>query len=126
MLRVTILTPTIAAAVVVAGCSRPVDPVVVGAANPPAGAEKTHGHPHDRGPNGGVVFELGKYHAELTVDHDAKQCQVLVLSPDETNPTPTAVAAAELTLTTTATTTKDGTAVPPVTVTLRPRGGSGL
>src|SRR5262249_53904920 len=45
------------------------------------GKEDDHG-PHGKGPNGGVVFDLGKYHAEFTVDHDKKECTVLVLGQD--------------------------------------------
>ena len=30
-----------------------------------------------------LVFDLGKYHAEFTVDHDKKECTVLVIGADE-------------------------------------------
>ena len=108
-----------AAALVAAGCDQKgSDPT--GANKAPAGKhDKDHGH----GPNGGVVFDLGKYHAEFTVDHPAKSCTVLVLGADEK--TPTAVAATELTLTTKETKTKEGTVVPPMTVKLLPQGAQG-
>jgi hypothetical protein len=73
---------------------------------------------HAPGPNGGVVFDLGSHHAEFTVDHDAKQFKVLVLSADEKGPGP--VAAAELLLRTKETNTADGKVVPPMTVVLQP------
>ena len=44
-------------------------------------------HTHGAGPNGGVVFDLGKYHAEFTVDHHKKECMVLVLGANEKTPT---------------------------------------
>jgi hypothetical protein len=76
-----------------------------------------HG-PHGSGPNGGVVFDLGKYHAEFAVDHPKKECTILVLGDDEK--TPTAVAAKELTLTTKETKTEDGTVVAPMTIKMLP------
>lgn len=74
--------------------------------------------PHGHGPNGGVVFDLGKHHAEFTVDHPKKQCTILILGDDEK--TPTAVAATELVLVIKETATKDGTAVPAMTITMMP------
>jgi hypothetical protein len=75
-------------------------------------------HSHGPGPNGGVVFDLGKYHAEFTVDHPDKGCKILLLGDDEKTPTP--VAAKEFTLTTKETKTKEGTVVPPMTVKMLP------
>src|SRR2546426_608447 len=87
------------AALTVTGCSRKND------TKPPADGKGTAkegrsdaDHVHGEGPNGGVVFDLGKYHAEFTVDHDKKECMVVVLGADEK--TPTAVAVSEFTLTT--------------------------
>lgn len=76
-----------------------------------------HG-PHGTGPNGGVIFDLGKHHAEFTVDHDNETCMILVVGLDEKTPVP--VAADELTLTTKETKTADGTVVASMTVTLLP------
>ena len=84
------------------------------------GGGKADDHAHGAGPNGGVVFDLGKHHAEFTVDHDKKECNVFLLSGDEENPMPTAVAAKEFTLTTKATKTKDGKIIPPMTIKLVP------
>jgi hypothetical protein len=90
----------------------------------PTGNAKTGGdHAHGKGPNGGVVFDLGKYHGEFTVDHDKRECTVLALGQDEKTPTP--VAAKELTLTTKETKTKEGKVVPPMTIKLLPRDESG-
>ena len=86
------------------------------------GAESEE-HPHGQGPNGGVVFDLGKFHAEFTVDHGKKEATVLILGADEK--TPKAVAAKDLTLTIKETKTKEGKAVPAMTVKLLPQGEVG-
>lgn len=80
---------------------------------------KKDDHAHGQGPNGGVVFDLGKHHAEFTVDHDKKECMILVLGDDEK--TPTKVAAKELNLTTKETKTKDAKVVPPMTIKMLPK-----
>ncbi len=87
------------------------------------GGKKEAEHAHGKGPNGGVVFDLGKYHAEFTVDHDKKECMILVLGQDEK--TPTAVAAKELTVTTKETKTKEGKVVPPMTIKMLPKDEAG-
>lgn len=84
-------------------------------ASPKPGPAK---HEHGKGPNGGVVFDLGKYHAEFTVDHDKKQCTILMLGDDEQTVTP--VVAKELKVTTKPTKTKEGKEVPALTITLKP------
>ena len=76
--------------------------------------------PHGEGPNGGVIFDLGKYHAEFTVDHPKKECTVLFVSGEDKNAKPQAVAAKEFTLTTKETKTKEGKVVPPMTIKLLP------
>lgn len=78
------------------------------------------GHSHGSGPNGGVVFDMGKYHAEFTVDHPKKGCTVLFVTGDATDAKRLPVAATELTLTTKETKTEDGTVVAPMTVKLLP------
>jgi hypothetical protein len=83
------------------------------------GGTKEEEHAHGKGPNGGVVFDLGKYHAEFTVDHGKKECTILTLGADEKTPTP--VAAKELTLTTKQTKTEDGKVVPPMTIKMLPK-----
>ena len=120
MLSVGLLVAVLAAT----GCSQP------SGTTPPAkdtGTKKDGGkkddHTHGQGPNGGVVFDLGKYHAEFTVDHDKKECTVLVLGEDEKTPTP--VAAKELTLNTKETKTKEGKVVPPMTIKMLPRDEAG-
>ncbi|MEX0978929.1 MAG: hypothetical protein WDZ48_08770 [Pirellulales bacterium] len=100
------------------GCSKPGDtkPAVNKSGAAEAGA--TTEHSHGTGPNGGVVFDLGKHHAEFTVDHGKQQCTILFLGDDEK--TPTAVTASEFTLTISETKTKDGTKVEPMTITMLP------
>ena len=102
------------------GCSQPVS---APKADPPkASPAATADHaPHGAGPNGGVVFDLGKYHAEFTVDHPAKECTVLFVTGDKTDAEPLPVAAKEFTLSIKETKTADGTVVAPMTITLLPK-----
>jgi hypothetical protein len=82
---------------------------------------KAEGHNHGKGPNGGVVFDLGKYHAEFTVDHPAKECAVLFITGDDKDAKPLFVGATELTLATKETKTADGKVVAPMTIKLVPK-----
>lgn len=82
---------------------------------------KSHGHDHhEPGPNGGTVFDLGKYHVEFTVDHDKKECALLFLGEDDK--TPLAIAAKDLLLTTKPAKGEDGSTVPAMTIKLQPQG----
>ena len=120
MKRATILSlGMLVTSLAAAGCSTQNSPPKTGT----AGDKKDDHTLHGKGPNGGVVFDLGKYHAEFTVDHDKKECTVLILGTDEKTITP--VAAKELTLTTKETKTKDGMVVPPMTVKLMPKDEAG-
>lgn len=116
-------TGLLIAALTVSGCSNDAD-TSNSNGTPPANTEKDggkqEGHgPHGAGPNGGVVFDLGKYHAEFTVDHPNQKCMIVMLGVDEKSPT--AVAASELTLTTKETKTADGTVVAPMTIKMLPQ-----
>ncbi|WP_339684014.1 hypothetical protein [Gimesia maris] len=88
---------------------------------PAAQAEESHAdaHSHGTGPNGGVVFDMGKYHAEFTVDHPKQECTILFLGADEKSAGP--VAAKELTLSIKETKTAEGKVVPPMTVKMLPQ-----
>jgi hypothetical protein len=114
------------AALAVAGCSQPggTTASAKGKGAPTGGGAADHA-PHGEGPNGGVVFDLGKYHAEFTVDHDRKECTVLLIDGDNKGAKPLHVAAKEFTLTTKETKTKEGTAVPPMTIKMLPKDESG-
>lgn len=87
-----------------------------------------HDHAHGIGPNGGVIFDLGKQHAEFTVDHPKKEVTVLFLKDVEgkkESEWPTGpVAAKELTLTTKEAKVREGAdkgkVVAPMTITLKP------
>lgn len=83
-----------------------------------APAAETAGHSHGTGPNGGVVFDLGAYHAEFLVDHPKQECKVVLLGADEKSPA--SAAATELMLITNETKTPDGTSVAPMTIVLSP------
>lgn len=79
----------------------------VGCNKPPATSSKpmikntqssaTDEHVHGPGPHKGTVFDLGKYHAEFTVDHGKKEVVVYILGGDEDTPVP--VTADKLSLT---------------------------
>lgn len=109
-------------ALVLAGCSKSSEtsPAESNHNAPAVGA--TAEHTHGTGPNGGVVFDLGNYHAEFTVDHDKQQCTILFLGDD--GKTPTAVAASEFTLAINEAKTNDGTVVDAMTITMSPAGAS--
>lgn len=109
-------------ALAAAGCSKPGDTKPAANTSGAAKAGATTEHAHGTGPNGGVVFDLGNYHAEFTVDHGKQQCTILFLGDDEK--TPTAVTASEFTLTINETQTKDGTKVEAMTVTMLPEGAA--
>ncbi len=79
-----------------------------------------HGHSHGHGPNGGVIFDLGAYHAEFTVDHPAQKVQVLFVDGDGEKAKALPVAATEFTLNIKETKTADGKVVAPMTITLTP------
>lgn len=100
------------------GCDKPAPPAPAAPATTSAASDG--GHSHGTGPNGGVVFDLGKYHAEFTVDHPKSECTVLIVTGDKTDAKPLPIAAKELTLTTKETKTADGKVVPPMTVKLLP------
>lgn len=112
------------AVLAITGCSGAKDDRAATNQGPSAGtkagsdAHATHVH-HGVGPNGGVVFDLGKHHAEFTVDHAKNQCMIVVLGVDEKSLVP--VAAQDLTLTTKETKTADGTTVPSMTIELLPQ-----
>ncbi len=116
----------LATACVVAGCSPQADTPTADTpqtAAPRASQTAEEGdHTHGTGPNGGVVFDLGKYHAEFTVDHPANQCTVLFIAGEGPDAEPLPVAAEELTLSIKETKVKEGAdtgqVVPPMTITL--------
>ncbi|MDX1964025.1 MAG: hypothetical protein SFX18_12795 [Pirellulales bacterium] len=86
--------------------------------NPAPAPSTSEEHHHGSGPTGGVVFELGSHHAELSVDHEKKECTLLILGSDEKSPL--TIAAKELTLCTKETKTADSAVVAPMTITLYP------
>jgi hypothetical protein len=63
-----------------------------GAATPAAANKeaKTSDHSHGSGPHGGAIADWGggAYHAEFTVDHDAKEVTVYILGSDGKTPAP--------------------------------------
>jgi hypothetical protein len=102
------------------GCDKPAAKPTT--QTPPAENVTRHsaGHVHGAGPNGGAVFDLGKYHAEFTVDHAKSECTVLIVTGDKPDAKSVPVSATELTLTTLETKTADGTVVAPMTIKLLP------
>ncbi|MEM6690840.1 MAG: hypothetical protein AAF664_15510 [Planctomycetota bacterium] len=59
------------------------------------------GHAHGPGPHGGTVADWGggKYHVELTIDHDQEQATIFVLGSDEKTPNPISAESIELAIT---------------------------
>jgi hypothetical protein len=113
----------LAAALAGLGCDKKAEPSKAEAGkggDKKGGGKEDDGHAHGKGPNGGVIFDLGKYHAEFTVDHPKKECTVLFVSGDNKDAKPLPVAATEFTVTTNETKTKEGKVVPPMTITLKP------
>lgn len=110
-------------AFVVTGCSQQADTPKADAPQAKQ-APKGDAHAHGTGPNGGVVFDLGKYHAEFTVDHPANECTVLFIAGDGPDAEPLLVAAEEFTLSIKETKVKEGAdkgkVVPSMTITLNP------
>ena len=103
------------------GCNQPAsEPKATPAPTAATPSPEEHA-PHGAGPNGGVVFDLGKYHAEFTVDHPTKECTVLFVTGDAADAKPLPVAAKEFTLSIKETKTADGTVVAPMTITLSPK-----
>ena len=110
------------AAMVATGCEKKTDPTTK------ATAKEGPDHvAHGNGPNGGVTFDMGKYHAEFTVDHPKKEVTVLFLKsvdgkPEKDWPAET-VAATEFALNIKETKVKEGAdkgkVVPPMTITLK-------
>lgn len=82
--------------------------------------KETDKHTHGKGPNGGVVFDFGKNHGEFTVDHDKKECTLLILGSDEKTIKP--VAAKDLTVNIKATKTKEGKDVPAMEIKMAAQG----
>jgi len=80
------------------GCGSKSSPTPAPGPNQPAEAA---GHSHGKGPHGGVVFDVGAAHTEITVDHPKKEVTLLFLEGDEKKGyTPKAIACKELTMNT--------------------------
>lgn len=109
------------AAIAATGCNQPTSPSkpVTQQGKTSQENKKEAEHTHGKGPNGGVVFDLGKYHAEFTVDHDKKECTILVVTGDNKDAKALPVSAKEFTLATKVTKTKEGKEVPPMTITMK-------
>lgn len=111
------------AAVAMAGCS-PQAGTPKAEPKIKASTKEDAGHTHGTGPNGGVVFDLGKYHAEFTVDHPAKKCAILFLAGGTKDAKPLPVSAKQFTLSIKETKVKEGAdrgkVLPPMTITLKP------
>ncbi|MFL5329527.1 MAG: hypothetical protein ACJ8C4_11485 [Gemmataceae bacterium] len=76
-------------------------------------------HVHGKGPHGGEIFDLGKYHGELSFDNDKKEVTLYILGSDEKTLSP--VTAKNLTITTKVAKTKDGKDIPAMTIKMLPQ-----
>jgi len=60
---------------------------------------KANDHEHGPGPHQGTVFDLGKYHAEFTVDHKKQEVTVyILLGSDQDTPAPVTADKLDLTI----------------------------
>ena len=59
-----------------AGCDKKAEPTK-------AEPKKEEEHGHGNGPHGGLIFDLGKYHAEFKPDHGKKEATIWILGIDE-------------------------------------------
>jgi hypothetical protein len=83
-----------------------------------AKASASDEHGHGAGPNGGVVFDLGSNHVELTVDHKKSECYLLFLGEDGKSAAP--VEAEEFVMNIQETKTADGKKVEAMTFVVLP------
>jgi hypothetical protein len=65
------------------GCSKRSEHLMVNKQADSSPASHQTDHAHGKGPNGGVVFDLGGHHAEFTVDHGKHECTITILADDE-------------------------------------------
>lgn len=105
-------------AIAVTGCT---DPGGTTKSETKKEVKKDEHAPHGLGPNGGVVFDLGKYHAEFTVDHPKKECYILVIDGEDKDAKPLPITVKNLVVTTKETKTKEGKVVPPMTIKMLPQ-----
>ncbi len=122
MNRLYTLTLLILAAAIATGCSTKDSAKPVAAKGDAHDHDHGHSHDHDHvhgaGPNGGVVFDLGAHHAEVTFDHTKPECVVVILADDEK--TPKAITATELLMVTKEAKTADGKTVPSMAISMKP------
>lgn len=96
------ITLALLAAIALTGCNNP--PPKASNSTKPALASASvtkkdaHDHSHDVGPHQGTIFDLGKYHAEFTVDHKTKQVTLYILGEDADTPVPVKIEKLELTI----------------------------
>lgn len=81
-------------------------------------APKSPMHRHGVGPHGGVVFDLGKYHAEFTVNRSTHEGIIYMLDDDEESPLD--VQANELFLTIQSAKDDQDKTIPQTTISLTP------
>lgn len=108
----------VTASLVLTGCD---DKPATQTSTRPKDGPKDAAHPHGKGPNGGVVFDLGKYHAEFTVDHPKKECYILVIDGEDKDAKPLPITVKDLVVTTKETKTKEGKVVQPMTIKMLPQ-----
>lgn len=70
------------------GCDKAAAPTVPAKADDKKKDDKHGVHEHGTGPHGGVIFDLGKWHAEFKPNHEKKEATVWILGMDEKTPAP--------------------------------------
>lgn len=84
----------------------------------PKSSQKRVVHRHGTGPHGGIVFDLGKYHAEFALNSTKAECHLYILDDDEESPL--AVAVKELVLTIQSAKTDEGKSLSQTSIPLTP------
>ena len=69
-------------ALVALGCDKAKTTTVTKGPDPAGKKDDPDHDEHGEGPHGGAIFDLGKYHAEFTVDHNKKQATVYIYTTD--------------------------------------------
>lgn len=85
----TIVAVIALAALAAAGCTSQKGAGVPKGAAKAVGKEDGHGHEtHAAGPHGGVMFDLGRFHGEFTIDRGKQEATIYVFAMDEETPQP--------------------------------------
>ena len=93
------ITMLLLGTVLIIGCNKPAEPTKPMIKSSQVVKDtKAHDHSHDVGPHQGTIFDLGKFHAEFTVDHKKQEVVVYILGDDMDTPVPVTADKLDLTI----------------------------